>query len=96
MNVSKITEIYNLFQSNEEAAKRLSTITDPNEACKVLAEYGIEVSIEELAEIVTSMHSDEIPVELLDLVAGGGKAARDFFRGFCDGVYEAISSLKWW
>lgn len=88
-----VQSIYTLMANNEDAATKLAGITSPTDAVAILAEYGINVTVDELREMINVLNSDEIPAEMLDLVAGGGKA-RDFFWGFCDGLRGAFNQAK--
>lgn len=87
MTNEMIKSIYTLMQQNEEVASKLAGIKSATEAISILAENGITVTEEELKEMVTTLKGEEIPEELLDLVAGGGKV-KDFFWGFCDGLAD--------
>lgn len=89
----KIKSIYTLMERDEEAAAKLAGIASPTEAVEILAGYGIAVTIDDLKELVNQVDGDELPVELLDMVSGGGKA-RDFFWGFCDGLRESFNQIK--
>lgn len=89
----KIESIYHLMEVNEEVAAKLSSTASPADAVAILAEHNIDVTIEDLKEMVDIFSGEELPVEMLDLVAGGGKV-RDFFWGFCDGLRESFMGLK--
>lgn len=92
MVADNIKAISNLLENNEEAATKLKGATSVDEVVSVLNGYGVSVSEEDFNEIVSALTSEEIPVELLDLVAGGG--FRDFFWGFCDGLREGWDDTK--
>lgn len=79
--------------SDEEVAAKLAGIKSPTEAVAILAEHDIHVSVEDLKEMVDSLSQDEIPVEMLDMVAGGGWV-KDFFWGFCDGLRDSFNEVK--
>lgn len=89
----KIKAIYDLMASNEEIGAKLAAITSPAEAVAMLAEHGIQVTSDELKEMVIALKSEEIPVEMLELVAGGGKCS-DFFWGFFDGLRDGWNDTK--
>ena len=88
-----IHKIYSLMASDKEVAAKLAAIKSPTEAVAILAEHNIQVSIEDLKEMIDSLSQDEIPVEMLDMVAGGGWV-KDFFWGFCDGLRGAFNDAK--
>lgn len=89
----KIKAIYDLMASNDEIGAKLAAIKSPEEAVTALAEHGISVSVEELKEMLIAMNGEELPVEMLELVAGGGKVM-DFFWGFFDGLSEGWNNTK--
>lgn len=89
----KVKSIYSLMAANEEVAAKLAAVKSPEEAATILAENNVIVSVEELEDIVDSVSKDELPAEMLDLVAGGGRV-KDFFWGFCDGLREAFERVK--
>lgn len=88
-----INSIYALMAANEEVGAKLAGIKSAEEAVAILAENGLNVTVEDLKEMLTVVRAEEIPVELLDLVAGGGKV-KDFFWGFCDGLSEGWKETK--
>lgn len=97
-----IKSIFSLMAANEDVAAKLAGISSPEEAIAILSENNINVSVDDLKEMVDALHGDEIPVEMLDMVAGGGKVV-DFFWGFCDGlndsfyrVKDVFTKIKWW
>lgn len=92
MNTEKLNAIIKLVEGNPEAKEALDGLNNIDEAVSVLNRYGVEITAEEFAECVQAMHSDEIPEELLEYVAGGGKV-RDWFQGFMDGFYDATFGL---
>lgn len=88
-----VQSIYALMSANEEVAAKLASITSPEDAVAILGENGIHVTVDDLKVMVDILYGDEIPVEMLDLVAGGGKI-RDFFWGFCDGLRGAFNEAR--
>lgn len=92
MNTTKFESIVNLVESNPEAKEALTGLTSIDEAVSILGQYGVQITIEEFAEYVKAMHSDEIPEELLEYVAGGGKFG-DWVQGFFDGFYDSTKSF---
>lgn len=89
----KVKSVYSLMAANEEVAAKLAAVKSPEEAVAILAENNVTVSVEELKELVNSVSKDELPAEMLDMVAGGGKAF-DFFWGFCDGLRTAFERVQ--
>ena len=92
MNTEKFVAIANLAESNPEAKNALTGLTSIPEAVAILAQYGVQISEEEFAEYVQAMHADEIPEELLEYVAGGGKFW-SWMQGFWDGFYDSTIGL---
>lgn len=92
MNTEKLEAIINLIEGNPEAKDALMGLTSVTDAVAVLNRYGIQITDEEFAEYVTAIHSDEIPEELLEYVAGGG-AFRNWLKGFFDGFYDSTIGL---
>jgi len=92
MDTKKFEAIVNLLENNQEAKAALDGLTSISEAVSILNQYGVQISEEEFAEYVKAMHADEIPEELLEYVAGGGKF-RDWLQGFFDGFYDATFGL---
>jgi len=87
----KLTQITKLFAENEQAEEALKNVQTKEEAIAVLAQYGIDVTVEEFVAIGKEVTSDELSEEMLMLVAGGGswfksalRGIRDFFQGFLD------------
>lgn len=84
----KMTDIFALFESNEDAVKDLQGAKTADEVSDILKRYGLEVSSEEFLGLAKELTSDEMSEDMLDLVAGGGfwksayKAVRDFCAGF--------------
>lgn len=93
MTNDMIRSIYVLMQNDEEIGKKLAAVKSAKEAIAILAENNIAVTEDELKEMVSVLKAEEIPEELLDLVAGGGKFS-DFLWGFCDGLVEGWNSTK--
>lgn len=92
MNTEKFGAIVKLLETNSEAKEALTGLTSISEAVAILAQYGVQITEEEFAEYVKAMHSEEIPEELLEYVAGGGKFW-DFVQGFWDGFYDSTIGL---
>lgn len=92
MNTEKLAEIAKLFGTNPEAKNVLTGINSIPEAVSVLSQYGVQITEEEFVEYVKAAHSDEIPEELLEYVAGGGKFW-NFLQGFFDGFYDSTIGL---
>ena len=92
MNTEKFAAIAHLVEHNPEAKEALTGLSSVDEAIAVLNQYGVEITAEEFAAYVQAMHSDEIPEELLEFVAGGGKFW-DWMQGFWDGFYDSTIGL---
>lgn len=92
MNTEKFGAIVKLIETNPEAKEALTGLTSIDEAVAVLNRYDVQITAEEFAEYVQAMHSDEIPEEFLEYVAGGGKFW-DWMQGFWDGFYDATFGL---
>jgi len=94
MNTEKLEAIVKLVESNTEAKKALDGLTSVEKAVSVLNQYGVQITEEEFAEYVEAMHSDEIPAELLEFVAGGSwRGVRNWLKGFFDGFYDSTIGL---
>lgn len=93
MTNATIISIYTLMQNDEEIGAKLAAIKNPEEAIAILAENGISVTADDLKDMITTLSADELPEELLDLVAGGGKV-KDFFWGFFDGLNDGWNATK--
>ena len=91
MNTEKFKAIVELIESNPAAKEALIGLTSVEEAVAVLNQYGVQVTAEEFAAYVNAMHSDEIPAELLEYVAGG--SFRGWLQGFFDGFYDSTIGL---
>jgi len=92
MDTTKFMEIAKLVESNPAAKEALTGLTSVEKAVSVLNDYGVQISQEEFIEYVKAMHADEIPEELLETVAGGGKFW-DWMQGFWDGFYDSTIGL---
>ena len=92
MNTEKFGAIVKILETNDEARNALTGLTSVEEAVSILGQYGVQITVEEFAEYVKAMHADEIPEELLEYVAGGGKFW-DFVQGFFDGFYDSTLGL---
>jgi len=88
-----IKSINQLMLQNEEVASKLASIKSADEAIAILAENGITVTEDELKEMTGVVKADELPVELLEMVAGGGKVS-DFLWGFFDGLADGWNETK--
>lgn len=85
----KITQIVQLFAENEKAEAELKKAKTVDDAVALLAQYGVEMTVEEFIKIGKEITSDELSEEMLMLVAGGSwkgfwRGVRDFFQGFLD------------
>ena len=92
MIIEKMKEIQALMANDEDAAEKLTNSKSREETVKVLSEYNIKLDDNDINELKQMLSSDEIPDELLELVAGGG--FRDWFWGFCDGLVEGWEKTK--
>lgn len=92
MNTEKFGAIVKLIETNAEAKEALTGLTSVEEAVAILNQYNVQITAEEFAEYVKVMHSEEIPEELLEFVAGGGKFW-DWMQGFWDGFYDSTIGL---
>ena len=88
--VEKISQIMRLFEENEQAKEALKSAATKEDAVVILAQYGVEITVEEFTQIGKEITSDELSEEMLMLVSGGGvlknawNAVKDFFHGFLD------------
>jgi len=92
MDTTKFKEIAQLVESNPEAKEALTGLTSVEKAVSILNQYGVQISQEEFIGYVKAMHADEIPEELLESVAGGGKFW-SWMQGFWDGFYDSTVGL---
>ena len=93
MTNEMIKTIYALMQNNEEVGAKLAAIKNADEAIAILAENNITVTEEDLKAMLTVVSAEELPLELLDMVAGGGKCS-DFLWGFFDGLNDGWKATK--
>lgn len=87
MTMKKLAEV----MQNEAANERLENANGIEEIAAILKEYGVEVTAEELQEIVVKSSAGELTEDALDMVAGGNwlKKAwghiKSAFNGLLDG-----------
>ena len=68
LTMKKLAEIMN----DEAANEKLEQAAGIEEVAAILNEYGVELTAEELQEIVAKASGEELTEENLDMVAGGG------------------------
>ena len=83
---NKLVQIARLFE-NEEAEKLLKSAKTKEEAVAILAQFGVNVTVEEFVQIGKEVISDELSEDVLELVAGGS------WRGFWNGVKDFFWGL---
>lgn len=78
-------EIRELVENVEfkEAASKVETVEAAVELCKA---YGVEITGEKLVDAIKKSQDDELNVEELDNVAGGGIVAATYALGFIFGM----------
>ena len=88
---NKFEMIMKLFSENEKAGEILKEAKSVEEAVDLLAQMGVEITVEEFKEMGKQLESDELSEDMLEFVAGGKgagkkvwKAVKDFFHGFFD------------
>ena len=86
---SKLAQIAQLFAENEQAEALLKSAKTKEEAVAILAQFGVDVTVEEFTQIGKEVLSDELSEDVLELVAGGSwsgfwNGVKDFFKGFAD------------
>ena len=84
--------------NTEKLAKQLETCQSNEETLKVLAENGIEVTAEEMNEVMNQLQPQETTGELdenaLEDVAGGILLPR--ITRIIPTVKPLITSIRWW
>ncbi|MCI6434021.1 MAG: hypothetical protein MR828_04520 [Clostridiales bacterium] len=68
MTAKKLAEVMNDVEANE----KLECASGIEEITAILNEYGVEITAAELEEIVVKSSGEELSLESLDEVAGGG------------------------
>lgn len=88
---SKLVQIARLFGENKDAEALLKDAKTKEEAVKLLAQFGVNITVEEFVQIGKEVLSDELSEDVLELVAGGSWAGfwggvKDFFWGVLDAL----------
>ena len=68
MTARKLAEVMNDVEANE----KLEHASGIEEIAAILNEYGVEITAAELKEIIVKSSGEELSLESLDQVAGGG------------------------
>lgn len=68
MTAKKLAEVIDDVEANE----KLDRASGIEEIAAILNEYGVEITAAELEEIVVKSSGEELSLESLDQVAGGG------------------------
>lgn len=72
--------------TNEEFKQAAAKVETVEEAVALCEAYGVEISGEELVDVIKKSHSEDLSEEELDNVSGGGFTAAVYALGFVFGV----------
>ncbi len=92
MVIEKIKAIRELMDNNEEAAKQLTEAKTADKINPILAEYGIEMTQDDFAELKQMLEQEELPEDMLELVSGG--SFKDWLWGWFDGLMDGWNETK--
>ena len=88
---NKLEQIVQLFADNENAEAQLKQAKTVEDAVAILAQYGIDLTVDEFKEIGREVTNDELSEDMLEFVSGGKgfwskawRGVKDFFHGFLD------------
>lgn len=95
-------KLFEEIANREEIAAKLTSTENVEEILAIFAENGLEVSADEMAEIVKEVSgetsADELSEDDLDAVAGGGiqEAAQMIARWIIKNIVEPIRRAQKW
>lgn len=81
------------IMKNEAANEKLENANNLDEVVAILGEYGVEVTVAELQEVISKSSDDELSVESLDMVAGGNwlKKAWGHVKSALNGLFDGFN-----
>lgn len=87
---NKLIQVARVFAENEQAEALLKSAKTKEEAVAILAQFGVNVTVDEFVQIGTEVISDELSEDVLELVAGG--SWKGFWQGFVDFWHGLLDS----